>query len=110
MLTIELTNPEWAQASAWPLQREGFTLRPLTMTAFLLLAVPALGQQQIYINRPGQAPIVGQMEESGNVLLFDLEKNQPVYWGQRQGNQINLYPMEGQSVAPTPKPRFGLNP
>jgi hypothetical protein len=65
------------------------------MTAFILaLAVPTRGQQQIYINQPGQAPIVGQTEESGNMLLFDLEKNKPVYWGSVKGTKPTCIPWE----------------
>jgi hypothetical protein len=69
-------------------------MKTLTVTAlFLALAVPALGQQQtVILDQQGRPAVVGNKDNSGNIIYYDLNRGQPTYWGQQQGNQTNLYP------------------
>jgi hypothetical protein len=69
------------------------------VTAVLLaLAVPALAQHQtVILDQQGRPAVVGNKDDSGNIIYYDLNQGQPTYWGQQQGNQTYLYPFPDQA-------------
>jgi hypothetical protein len=83
-------------------------MRNLTVTTLLLvLAVPALAQQQtVILDQQGRPAVVGNQDSSGNIIYYDLNQGQPMYQGQQKGNQTYLYPFPGQTPQPAPQDTY----